>query len=1673
MKRLITWMLLCAMMMCNMSVTALAQTSDGQARQGQGETAEVPYVTGDFSLVIRFAYPEREETLAEKAIEISLLDEAGEALQTVRCAELLAPQAASADIGGRAVTVSTRFLNEYGEIVEGAENGISFFQIDYQGLSLHTPYRIKLTGNGYADYLSEPVILTDYSRKLVVNTASGDFTLGDLNHDKAVDGSDLEAMTEMLDGEAGEADLNGDGRVDIADIAFLHRQIYSEGRAALFETSLIAAGVAKVDESQVTADGDTADLFRADSPAVTFHNKEAGKSELTIPITFAGTASGSVEMEQIEILSPQTDGAPEEGYVTVSYEDEEGNLLEDSVPFAITPPEGTHAIYRTEGRSRVVISLGRLVAVKSVKITVTKVAGSQGADFAVVEEIQFLKDIVPDNPNTDSAVPKGVTAAAGDGQVELSWKPSMNVEGYLVRYGDASGVYTLEAATETNQITIKGLKNLQDYYFVVYAVSGEWRSAPSAELIARPEPKSAPLPPDMVKLEAGDQSLKVSWGKAKNATGYHVYYKESAGEEYQRANSEPQAELSYMLSGLTNGVEYSVYVTAVNDRGESKPSLISKATPQEQKLEPPAIPSLRRIDNSEIASVTMQNPNNVAKDEYPDGFSVNNVIDGDYNTHWTARAWWESSAFTFEFQEGVSHTMDYLVYVPRLDGNYRKSLSQYKITAWDEEGGQVLDMSSSGPSLDAQSRTKGYAVLTFPKTEDIHKITVQVTQWSGSPTNISLSEIAFYDYYSLDDQIKALFADDSFTELARGVTREQIRDLEAQVNDTEGYFVDSEIFKDEIALAGKLLEGDKSALGKVVDTIESRNTKDNIKVVNTFQPLGIVANAGKEIVIYAQIPEGEKVQVVPTQYFAEAASWAGGGISLKSGRNVITIPKLTSIDTEKGGALYLQYSGDRPEEIKLQVRGADAVSIPVLELSEFDSMTETEAKAVIGQYIQELTTYYETKLLNKMGGKKQSYIRNSTEISMPHVLLSVPAEPVYNAVKRAGTTMEEKVELLYRNTLAWKDLIHVLYRTHGIDDVQAERSRQNIRYARMFGGAFMYASGAHIGIGYGSAGALVQGQPVSVTGAGQGNKLFGWGIAHEIGHVLDTLGKAETTNNIYSLFGQTYDGADNAGTSRLESGNKYEAVFQNTAVGAPGTANDVFVSLGMYWQLHLAYDGADDNFYNLLNKAYRSGKGAGFSGDDKLAVVASEIAGYDLTEFFRRWGITLSREAKEAMASYQKESRSIWYLDDNSRRAALNGEAVNVTGALQVEAKPSDRDVALQIRGLAPAGQIQGYEIRRNGTVIAFTKNTDYVDHIGSANNIQITYEVTAYDILGRPIAKAAAQPFVLSVENFIGREYWNGEELSDGSILITFSGDNMPSVSGFFVKGQSGEEPGVNLLGRLFGKETVSGNQNDTTVSGNEGGGNADGGSPDGGNLSSGTVSGNQPEGHTRIQVSVDGSAYETVWDGSIPVLTKDMAYLFYRGADDGSIGIYDPVTIRIENLPEELTLEDIDFIAYPGDSISLDEMAVGYLSHDLQYGEEADQMIPQGSMIVTGSYRGDPVYNTIQIMGRFQQFEEDSLEVTTVERPINGQILLFAPVTEGQDMAEINNGVWIFIPDVQKEQELQGDGCKLSILPAEIMAQLYRTDDPYQPDSKRLVSNTLWYLTPEEASMPDIEIQ
>ncbi len=1600
-------------------------------------------ITAGIKATLRFDYPQTAEKVDSSDIKIKMYRDSEEIGEIPMNGEV------TGEINGHTNIVKK---NTEGGVL-GNETEIGYFDVEVSDLALGN-YSFKLTGDGYNDYKTGDIKLDDYSRQVILGTGDKTFSIGDANNDGKVDAADRDLVTKALGTNNTEYDLNGDGKVNIVDLAYVNHQIGSRGKEQLLDTALIAkkaVNAAETEKGVNVLKGDVGNIFSENNTeAVTLSSKEQN-AQLSIPIELNRPS----EMDQIEVISPDVIGALTAGNAVITYV-ENGREKEEEVHFDATIPDGVSLLSESDNRKTVVISLGKRVAVKKVVINVTKVEGVDGnPTYAVVQEVKFLKDIVPENPAPQVLTVKNVTAEPMNESVKLSWDEFPNISGYKILYGMDSGKMTEEMSVNVNSATIKGLKNLKTYYFTVIPTSDGWEGGRSDIISAIPQPNSAPLKPDMITVTPMDSALSLSWKETENATYYRVFYKKEADADFVEIPAGRITEPKTVIGGLENKTVYHLYVIAGNNIGEGPRSDLTEGIPDKVVVEPPKIPTLHQIPKDNIESIEMANKNNYDRNEYPNGFDVWNVADGDYGTHWTARVFWESSQFTFTFKEAKE--MNYMVYAPRQDGKYRQSLARYSITVWDEEGNQKNLV--SGKNIAINSNVTGYMILPFDKTT-VKKLAVSIAQWDGSPTGVSLSEAVFYESDNLASDVRALFANDIYTELSaetladKAAAQTKIADLRAQANDAEGYYVDKDILLDELELAEKLLNGDSGALGITKNGVQSRSTSVDGKKYgqagSDLQPLGVVAYATEyaernklsdtQVTIYAHIPEGESVSVIPTQYYAEANAWQGGAIPLQNGRNLINIPKIGTQTSERGGALYLKYSGSKPDEVSLHIRKG-AIAVPTLELSDWYGIDEATRRERITAYVEELTKHT-SSLNNKDIGLR---IANSTEISMPNVLLSVAAQPVMNAVKPTGKTDEDAVNALYNNVLAWEDIMHVVNTTQGIDNTLENsdmQSRQNIRYMRMFAKAFMYAAGSHIGIGYGSVSGMACGRPVSELADGaSANSIFGWGIAHEIGHNMDKLGKAEITNNIYSLMAQTYDGKQNTLKSRLENSNKYAGIYEKVSAGRPGMSNDVFVQLGMYWQLHLAYDEGDApmDFYNKLFKEWKSGGTSAPTSDERFALIASKIANKNLTEFFESWGMRLSDETKQTLKAYPEETRKLQYLCDDSRRYRLNGGAAAsgaTTASAAIDAQ-NEKQVNVTFSTAADNASVLGWEIKRNGKTVAFVANDrkasgasasgSYADVIGSANNLAFSYSVQAVDLLGNKIEEAVdAGQIRISYVKTIDKSAYTETKNSDGSIKLVMN--KQTAVSG--VKITNAPSTGV---------YTVS--------------------------------------------IARDGEAEVIAKNGDFannetPDAGYYVSYFNKPGTTDTRIWTYDAKEITISGVPADASIE---LISYAGDNIEFtSDAAVGVLKSDYVYddGEGGTSTIKAGTIVVTGTYRGDPMYNTIQVNGKFISVNPETNEETVTERAIDGYALLFAEIPADGEVSDISDGIFIFVPDVQKEAELQGVGdahdCSAdSLLPAQINAELYRTDTIDSTESKRKTSDTIWIDSPSYASMPDIILE
>ncbi len=1570
-------------------------------------------------------------------------------------------------------------------------------------------YTLTFHGIGYATF-SQNIEIKEYSRHLVIGTGDNTFTLGDLTGDGKVDQEDLNRIEEKdyLNTPPSEADLkqvgfNGDGVIDVVDLAYVKRSsvIQPAGEnvpssAELMNTLLLVPPVSVASLQQAltvegvsVTSGDLNDLFVENGQGVQL---TSSKDTVELPMEF----STERDLEQIIINTPNNNIGVKKGSAKVEYTD---GTTED-LPFDATLPADVHAIGRAGEDSRsIVINLGKRVAVKKITISVEKTS----TGYVAVESIQFLKDIVPENPVAPNRMVRNLKAEAGSETVSLKWSELPNITGYRVLYWekveDETQKVTKELNVDVPYADVSGLENLKTYCFQVVPTAADWQGDYCEAIEATPQPNKAPDAPDMVSVQELEGKLAVSWKKSKAATYYQVFFKEKgASGDYQQVGGN-LTETSVTIESLENEVTYSIYIIAGNEIGKSGPSRIAEGTPKAVKYDAlEGLPTEALLDSSKVA-VRLADPNNYAPSEYTAEapFKADFLTDGDLHTHWTARNWAGNEHIICEFKEPVD--LQAVIWAPRLDGNYPNQLRAYSIQVWYKgeeadakanKNGHLLVPDPNRGGIDSNGGSGGgdvhtwpnipnrtqipvsrYAILPFDPQKEIIQISVAVEQ--AGYQLVSCSELMFMQYdpeKCLPDQIRALFTDDLRTQLVSSVTETQITTLEEQLTKDQFYYFNVTTLRDELALAKELLKnnGKLGAKSTVVDGVQSRsNGADSQKYSQAgsdLQPLGATATANQEIAVYASgIPENQSVTLYASQFNAEASEWRAAIGQVKNGRNIFTVPKIGSQNTQRGGSLYLSYSGDNSDKIKLHVRRA--TDIPMLELADWYKIDETTRKARIEAYLTELDAYV-TSHTEITDSTQTTSIFNVTEISTPVVLLSLPAKAVQGG---AGSgAMTERVQNVYNSVLAWEDLMHICKTTQGIDNTYEAndmQSRQNIRCMQMFAGAFMYAAGNHIGIGYGSCAGMVGGRPINQMSDGFiANNLFGWGIAHEIGHNMDKLGKAEITNNIYSIMVQTYDGQDNTLASRLEKSNKYPRVFEKVAQGYPGASNDVFVQLGMYWQLHLAYDegeaAADKdgpmNFYNKFFKAWKDGTYTkddfpNASADEKFALTASGVAGKDLTEFFTRWGMTLSTTVKDKLGSYGEEKRAIWYLNDQSRRDRLSGvsSTTGTVGASAAKAVKEDGSISkteISITITPPTSDhIQGYEIIRNGKAIDFVtpndatklKNNVYTDTIGSGNHLTFRYAVKAYDTLGNVIGEADTGEVRIAYDKTVSADAYTLTR-SEDKTTATFELKEETAVSG------------VKL-------ETAS-----------------------------------QSVGSGAFTIKVTDAAHkETVarqdtFDNNLTVDDPNSFLTYFQkpGADqnDTRIWTYDAKTVVITGLPAGLADENIQLVSYAGDDVSFledDNGFVGRLSADYKYGDSADDVIKAGTLVIVGNYRGDPVYNTISVQGLFTKTaattdpdEQESYSET--ERPLDGYALMFAEVPADGEVSDISDGLFIFVPNVQKEAELQEitscDGSNL--LPSQIKVELYRTDDPNSAASKRKTAETLWIHSPGGDELPTITL-
>uniref|UniRef100_UPI003F569764 hypothetical protein n=1 Tax=Thomasclavelia spiroformis TaxID=29348 RepID=UPI003F569764 len=162
-----------------------------------------------------------------------------------------------------------------------------------------------------------------------------------------------------------------------------------------------------------------------------------------------------------------------------------------------------------------------------------------------------------------------------------------------------------------------------------------------------------------------------------------------------------------------------------------------------------------------------------------------------------------------------------------------------------------------------------------------------------------------------------------------------------------------------------------------------------------------------------------------------------------------------------------------------------------------------------------------------------------------------------------------------------------------------------------------------------------------------------------------------------------------------------------------------------------------------------------------------------------------------------------------------------------------------------------------------------------------------------------------------------------------------------------------------------------------------------------------------------------------------------------------------------KNISILEFDISGPSGDNVELMNSngtpAIGQLTSDYIYEESTGAKIPAGSIVFTGEYKGNPVYNVVVL------YDENGEIVGGIdsEGSINAQSIILAPDPGDGLLGETSEGIWIYWISPEYANNL----------PTRVRAELYRVDNAQTNEGQRLVSDTVFVDVP--TTLPPISLE
>lgn len=670
------------------------------------------------------------------------------------------------------------------------------------------------------------------------------------------------------------------------------------------------------------------------------------------------------------------------------------------------------------------------------------------------------------------------------------------------------------------------------------------------------------------------------------------------------------------------------------------------------------------------------------------------ATDNDTTTHWeTGKK--NSEDFTNEvnFTFTDIETINRIVYTPRPGG---KGFAQaFDIYGSMTEDGEDFGLVSQGTYTRSVTDT---VEITFDETKfkRLKFVFTKANQdWAAA------GEFSFYEEDVVRDKMAGLFTDNTQSKVSKAFNTNKKLDALEKAAKTHPLYTQ---YKEDIELARRLLNGEVDTAGRIITSEQRGNMASYSQNVlkmpfgSNSQPTGIAARVGDKITIYVEAGANDPLpQVLFTQQQGNWNAW-DRSFNLHVGKNVLTVPQMYDGNVTQGGPIYIvnPYTSENQSKAPV-VRIEGGERFPLFEK---------------GGNVAEFKTFlkdYQTRLATDVAvhpDVKDREMIDVAEVMSDRILFTGTASEAYKQYVTNAINPQKTAE-------GYDVWIKRIFDFSGLDSSMPEHDpqlvRENIRYMQSFGS--MYAAGNHTGI---------QAYTIPFLFSSDFSKTYpGWGLTHEIGHrmAVGMREYGEVTNNMVSMaMSVEYNSLDN----RIP----FETIYQQTLEENKVQMADqsLTVRLGTFWQLELAHPG----YWAELNKLYREEPISLSDGDatrqQYIVTYSSRVLKKDLSNYFARHGFTVNDETRKETSKYA-QPKKLWYLNNKVLDYKGTGFSTGVKPNVTMTHSTTKNVLGLSMDD-AQATHLLGYEIYRNGELIAFTANPNYTDETSEA----ATYDIIAYD---------------------------------------------------------------------------------------------------------------------------------------------------------------------------------------------------------------------------------------------------------------------------------------------------------------------------------------------------------